>query len=87
MGDIHGFTDKLWTANSKGLLKEWSISEQRVYKDWGQIHNGRIVEIRVTPDGGTMLTADETGVLKQWSVVTKRLVWDYGKVHSGFISC
>lgn len=77
--------DILFTTNENGCLKELSIKDQTLHKDWGQIHEDRIMAMKITPDGTYLITADEKGNLKQWSIQTKRLVWDYGQVHNGWI--
>lgn len=75
----------IFTGDETGVLKQWSISEQILVKDYGQIHKRGLQSMAVTSDGKFLFTSDCLGSLKQFSICEKILVKQFVKAHEGSI--
>ena len=75
----------LFTSDFKGYLKQWDIKQQKLMKDFGEIHSAQIFSITATNDGRYLFTSDDKGYLKQWDIEQQKLMKDFGRIHSGGI--
>ena len=69
----------LYTSCQGGSLKQFSIKDQVLIKDYGRIHFN-IHSICITNEGQFLFTSDTKGVLKQFSVRLMKKIKDYGKI-------
>ena len=58
----------LWTACTKGYLKQWVLPAGNLKKDWGQIHETPITKIACTDDALFVFTFDLAKSMKMISV-------------------
>jgi hypothetical protein len=61
-------------------LLQWSISQQKVTKDYGNIMAGGIYSMVQTSDKKYLFLSDDAGFLKQIDVKKQKVVRDYGKI-------
>ena len=67
-------------------MLQWSISQQKVTKDYGNIMAGMIRSMVQTSDKKYLFLSDNAGFLKQIDVKKQKVVRDYGKVHGKIFS-
>ena len=72
----------LFTSDNKGKLKQYNIVQQKLMKDYGEVHPGDIRSIIATNNGRYLFTSDKDGYLKQWDIEQQKLMKDFGKIHS-----
>ena len=73
----------LLTADYYGYLKQWSVKNLELYKDYGKVHQGAIWSMAITSNGKYLFTAGgmyQKGFLKQWDLFKKELKKDYGLI-------
>jgi hypothetical protein len=67
-------------------LKQWSVSQGEVTKDYGQIMAGDIPPMVQTSDKKYLFVSDISGYLKQIDVKKQKVVRDYGNIHDDIVS-
>ena len=75
----------LFTSDGDGHLKQWSINQKKLHKDYGKIHQAYIISIVITNDNHYLFTSDLEGNLKQWDIKAEKLHKDHEKIHSDSI--
>jgi WD40 repeat protein len=65
---------------------QWSISQEKVTKDYGPIMGGGICSMVQTSGKNYLFLADYDGCLKQLDVKKQKVIRDYGKIHEGINS-
>lgn len=73
--------DSLFTGDSKGNLKMWTVTPGKMVKDFGPAHEKTITYLHLTVDGNTLFSGDEFGHFKQWCVNDMKLIKDYESSH------
>ena len=72
----------LFTGSFDGHIKQWSVDNNLLLKDYGKVHNGWIYCSAITPDGLYLFTGGDNRHLKQWSINHQTLWKDYGCIHN-----
>jgi len=83
--DIAIAGDSVFIGDLYGALKEISITEEKVTKNYGKIHKSGIWSLRATRDGEYLFTSDAYGYLQQWSIRSQTCVKNYGYIHDAGI--
>lgn len=73
------------TPNSGGALKQFSISQKILIKDFGIIHSAPITSMSITPDSMFLFTCSEKGELLQYFVQTSIIKRNYGNIDQLYI--
>ena len=73
---LHTF---MFSSDEEGNLKQWDMSNFRLYKNWGQIQRNGISSIAVTQDGQYLFTSGSKGVLNQWSTINSKRIQRFKK--------
>ena len=72
----------LYICNEKGHMVKYNLTDAKIVKEFGQIHDGVISSIAATADGKYLLTSDSTGTCKQFDLETDKLYNDFGQIHT-----
>ena len=76
----------LFTADEGGNLKQFSLNDLKLVKDYGKVSKGHIWRMGVTADDQYLLVSDWNGFLKQFCVKERSLFKDYGKIHDSEVT-
>ena len=72
----------LFVSDNLGNVKQWSIKQQEMVKDYGNIHKGRKVQAVIcTLDSKYVFSADDSGNIKQIDLQRKCIIKDYLQIH------
>jgi WD40 repeat protein len=73
--------DALFSVGKRGYLKQWSIRDKCMTKNYGIAHNQAALALISTHDGEYVFSAGQYGFVKQWSVEGQCLYRDFGRIH------
>ena len=71
----------LYLCNDKGYMMKYKLDDEKIVKEFGQIHDSCINSIAGSTDGKWLFTSDSRGCVKQFCLLTDTLAHDYGKFH------
>jgi hypothetical protein len=74
-------SDNLFIANSNGCLTQWSITHQKITKDYGKLCKGEIWSMAVTPNNKSLFVSDWLGHVLQISIPDQTVIKDFGQLH------
>jgi hypothetical protein len=77
--------DNLFVGGKKKLM-QWSVSQGKVTKDWGNVMAGDIESMCQTSDKKYLFVSDSSGYLRQINVKEQRVVRNYGQIHANIWS-
>ena len=83
--DIAVSGDAIFIGDLYGNMKEISISEQTISKDYKKVHKSGIWSMKATANGEYLFTSDAYGYLQAWSVSNQSLIKNFGYVHDAAI--
>lgn len=83
--DIAVSGDSVFIGDLYGNMKEISISEQTISKDYKKVHKSGIWSMKATANGEHLFTSDAYGYLQAWSVSNHSLIKNFGYVHDAAI--
>ena len=70
---------------SDGQLKKWDIESTQLLVDFGQIHQGNVISVKIMLNNKFLFTSDSWGNIKKWYVDKRELVKNFGQVHFALI--
>lgn len=79
------FYDHFFTADVKGNLKQWSISNHRLYNEKNNVYDDWISSMVISNDCRELYISGGGGYLKQFLIKDLSLIQDWGKIHDGYI--
>jgi WD40 repeat protein len=79
------FSDSLFFC-SKVTVYQWSISDQKIIRDFPKVMDSHIWAMATTPDNQTLFIGDASGNLKQIDLGDFETLWDYSKIVPGGIN-
>jgi WD40 repeat protein len=71
----------LFAANEYGHLKQFSVKDGSLLKDYGVVHSDSLSSLTITNDGKWLFTSSISGEFKKWDVSKQSLVKDFGKIY------
>ena len=76
----------IFTTDCSGYLKQFSVENLSLEKNYGQVHNRKIVDSTMSNDEKSLFTIDNDGCVKQWNLSKQKLEQDWGKIHEGNVN-
>jgi WD40 repeat protein len=71
----------LFAANEYGHLKQFSIKNGSLTKDYGVVHSDSLSSLTITADGRYLFTSSISGEFKKWDIGRQTLIKDFGKIY------
>jgi len=71
----------LFVSNEYGHLKQFSVEDGSLVKDYGIVHSDSLSSLDITADGQWLFTSSISGEFKKWSVAEQKLVKDFGVIY------
>jgi hypothetical protein len=68
------FGDSIFTGDLKGVINEWSVTDLRLRRTWGECHNETIINLVVVPEVKKMFSFGRNGGFKEWCLKKKTLL-------------
>jgi len=70
----------IFTAGIYGFVKQWSVQEQKLHRDFGKIHDYPIYSIICSQDDERLFTTDCMGNLMEFYIETGTLIKDHQNI-------
>jgi len=70
-----------FVSNEFGHLKQFSLEDFSLLKDYGKIHSDSLSQLLVTADGKWLYTTSISGEMKKWDVAKQSLKKDFGAIY------
>jgi hypothetical protein len=68
------FRDSIFTGDRKGVINEWSVTDLKLRRTWGECHKETIINLTVVPEVKKMFSFGRDGGFKEWCLKKKTLL-------------
>jgi len=80
-------SEYLFIGTEDQVLKQWSVQEKKVVKEWDEIDPNTTYIIAISPDGKYIFKGSKLNDLVQYSMEDGSLIKNWGPISNSFINC